>query len=83
MRTPQEEATKALTRKQDMTLISLILVSLLSGSSQCDCKTVPTNETSHGANEFIVIPEIKVNRIAGKVLLPNEEPENEAILVPD
>jgi protocatechuate 3,4-dioxygenase beta subunit len=63
-----------------MTLISLILVSLLSGNSQCDCKTVPTNETSHGANEFILLSELKVNRIAGRVLLPDGEPENEAIV---
>ncbi len=63
-----------------MPLISLILVSLLSGSSQCNCKTVPANETSHGANEFILIDELKVNGIAGKVLLPDEEPVNEAIV---
>jgi hypothetical protein len=63
-----------------MTVISLILISLLSGCSQCNCKTVPTNETSHGANEFIMISEIKVNRIAGKVLRPGDEPENEAIV---
>src|SRR5215813_8920703 len=63
-----------------MTLISLILISFLSGSSQCNCKTVLTNEAPHGANEFILISGIKVNRIAGKVLLPNEEPVNEAIV---
>ena len=63
-----------------MPLISLILVSLLSGSSQCNCKTVPANETSHGANEFILIDELKVNEIAGKVLLPDEEPVNEAFV---
>ena|SRR5262245_21240272 len=63
-----------------MTLISLILVSLLSGSLQCDCKTVPTNEISHGANEFILLSELKVNRIAGRALLPDGEPENEAIV---
>ena len=63
-----------------MSLISLILISFLSGSSQSDCKTVLTNEAPHGANEFILISGIKVNRIAGKVLLPNEEPVNEAIV---
>jgi len=63
-----------------MPLITLILVSLLSGSSQCNCKTVPANETSHGANEFILLTELKVNRIAGKVLLQNGEPVNEAVV---
>ncbi len=63
-----------------MILISLILVSLLSGSSQCNCRAIPIIETPHGANEFILISEIKVNRIAGKALLPNEEPANEAIV---
>jgi hypothetical protein len=63
-----------------MPLISLILVSLLSGSSQCNCKTVPANETSHGANESTLIDKLKVKRIAGKVLLPDEEPVNEAIV---
>jgi hypothetical protein len=63
-----------------MPLITLILVSLLSGSSQCNYKTVPANETSQGANEFILIDELKVNGIAGKVLLPDEEPVNEAIV---
>ena len=63
-----------------MPLISLILVSLLSGSSQCNCKTVPANEASHGANEFILMDKLKVNRIAGKVLLPDEEPVNEAFV---
>jgi hypothetical protein len=63
-----------------MPLISLILVSLLSGSSQCNCKTVPAIEAPHGANEFILISGIKVNRIAGKVLLPDGEPVNEAIV---
>jgi hypothetical protein len=63
-----------------MTLISLILVSLLSGSSQCDCKKVPTNEISHGANEFILLSELKVNRIAGRTLLPDGEAVNEAIV---
>jgi protocatechuate 3,4-dioxygenase beta subunit len=63
-----------------MPLIGLVLVSFLSGSLQCNCKTIPANETSHGANEFVLIADIKVNRIAGKVLLPNEEPVNEAIV---
>jgi hypothetical protein len=63
-----------------MPLISLILVSLLSGSSQCNCKAVPADETSHGANEFVLFAELEVNRIAGKALLPNEEPINEAIV---
>ena len=62
-----------------MTLISLILVSLLSGSPQCNCKTVPANETSHGANEFVLHADIKVNRIAGKLLLAGD-PVNEAII---
>jgi hypothetical protein len=63
-----------------MPLISLILVSLLSGSPQCDCKAVPANEISYGANEFVLLAELKVNRITGKVLHPQGTPENEAIV---
>jgi|SRR5215475_7548692 len=66
-----------------MSLISLILVIFISECSECDCKPVAANanERPHGANEFILIPDIKVKRIAGKVFRQlSDYPENEAIV---
>jgi len=58
-----------------------ILSLLLPVNSKCNCHPVKPNQTSHGANEFKLLGEIKVNKITGKVLLPNaEDPVEEAII---
>src|SRR5215470_7126893 len=52
-----------------MTSFIVILLLLLPSGSNCDCHPVKANQTSYGANLFILVDGFKVSEISGKVSL--------------